>query len=187
MLRGFRIKEVYRGPDVTYNVCKRVPGHAFRVRRIRTHIAGREETNDSLDGQQSPHMVLPIQEDTTQTVELLRPSSAIRLRPGSSNRSRKPSSRLLSRIDINPKDRIPLKLHDEIPVFKVKSCWLRRHPNRMMTKRGTYLMTPMYLTRQHGTIQQYKHYWRCSQNCVVKTKNSTIYALTTSGLRCSLS
>ena len=90
-----------------------------------------------------------------------------------------PAADYLSRIDIHPKDRIHLKLHDEIPVSKSKLTWHQKRPSRMMRKKNTFQTRRMYPTQQHHRTQQCSHSWRCSPDGVMKTTPKTIDALTT--------
>ena len=86
----------------------------------------------------------------------------------------------LSRIDIHPKDRIHLKLHDEIPVFKVEIDLASKRLSRMMRRKNTSQTRRMCLTQQHHQTHQCSRSWRGSLNGVTKTTNSTVDALTTS-------
>ena len=60
-----------------------------------------------------------------------------------------PAADYLSRLDINPRDRIHLKLNDEIPVSKSRSIRPPKHPNRTMMKQSTSQKKTMYLTAPH--------------------------------------
>ena len=79
-----------------------------------TYLVGCEETDNSHDRLQGPHKILSIEEDTAQTVELLRPGSPIRLRPGSCTWSREPGGGLFVQNRHQPSGPDPPQLHDEI-------------------------------------------------------------------------
>ena len=82
-----------------------------------------------------------------------------------------PAAGYLSRIDINPKDRIHLKFHDGMPIFKVKVDLARRRPSN--NEAASHNPTMQALLAMFP------------QQSITETKNSSVDALATSGPRCN--
>ena len=96
-----------------------------------------------------------------------------------------PAADYRSRLNINPKDRIHLKLHDEIPVFKVEMYLASKTPGQDDDEEE-YIPdetnVPDAITSQ---TRRCNHSWRYFLDGVTKTRNSTIDAMTISRPRCN--
>ena len=94
----------------------------------------------------------------------------------------KPVADYLSRLDINPRDRIHLKLHDEIPVYKVEIDLASKTP-KLDDDEVEYISeedaAPDTTTPQNPTIQT------CSRGNITKMTNSTVDASTRFNRRCN--
>ena len=151
-----RITTIHGGPNVPNNVCKGIPGDAFRIRRIRTHTlilwGVKKPTIVMTDNKtltrffQSKRIPPKLWNYCNQTLQFEFVFAHV---PGTEN----PAADYLSRLDIRPDERIHLKLNDEIPVFHVEIDLASRTP-KQDEEDDEYLPDDQHTTtsKQHDAI-----------------------------------